>query len=104
MCYRKIDTIAVSKDEWDTKADTGKPMRMHCTYCGMSKGTSQAEVTSNSEKIKPIALAVIELHLSEGISQSVSRKFDLILFSKIPKQLVECVSRQSESLFGLSLT
>ena len=52
-------------------------------YCGMPKGTSRAEVMSNSEKINPIALAVIELHLSESISQilsqsviqSVSRKF-----------------------------
>ena len=32
-----------------------------------------AEVTSNSEKIKPVALPIIELHLSEGISQSVSQ-------------------------------
>ena len=30
-----------------------------------------AEVTSNSEKIKPVA--IIELRLSEGISQSVSQ-------------------------------
>ena len=29
----------------------------------------------NSEEIKPIALAVIELHLSEGISQIVSQSF-----------------------------
>ena len=42
-------------------------------YCGMPKGTSQAEVMSNYEKIKPVALAVIELRLSEGISQSVSQ-------------------------------
>jgi len=28
----------------------------------------------NSEEIKPVALAIFELHLSEGISQSVSRK------------------------------
>jgi len=34
----------------------------------MSKGTSQAEATSNSEKIKLVALAVIELRWSEGIS------------------------------------
>jgi len=34
-------------------------------YYGMPKGTSQAEVTLNSEKIKPVALAMIELHLSE---------------------------------------
>ena len=45
---------------------------MHCMYCGMPKGTSRAEMTLNSEKLKPVALAVIELHLSEGINQSVS--------------------------------
>jgi len=37
-------------------------------HCGML-GTSQAEATSNSEKIKSIALAVIK----EGISQAVSQ-------------------------------
>jgi len=40
----------------------------------MPKGTSQAEATSDSEKIKPVALAVIELCLTEGISQAVSLK------------------------------
>ena len=39
----------------------------------MPKGTCLAEATSNSEKIKLVALAVIELHLSEGISQAVSQ-------------------------------
>jgi len=34
----------------------------------MPKGTSQAEATLNSEKIKPLALAVIEIRWSEGIS------------------------------------
>ena len=38
-----------------------------------AKGTSWAEVTSNSEKIKPVALAIIKLHLSEGINQSGSQ-------------------------------
>ena len=60
------------------------PRRMHYMYCGMPKGTSQAEATSNSEKIKPVALAVIKLRLSEGISctlsQSVTRKFCQISF------------------------
>ena len=45
----------------------------------LTKGTTQGEATSKSAKIKPIALAVIELHLSEGISEwvskSVSEKF-----------------------------
>ena len=35
----------------------------------MPKGTCRAEAMSNSEKIKPVTLVVIELHLSEGISQ-----------------------------------
>jgi len=39
---------------------------MHCTYSGMPKGTSRAEATSNSEKIKPVT----ELRLSEGIRQA----------------------------------
>ena len=55
------------------------PQRMHCMYCGMPKDTSRGKVTLNSEKIKPTALAAVELCLSEGISQSVtqsvSRKF-----------------------------
>jgi len=38
------------------------PQRLHWMYCGMPKGTSWAEATSNSERIKPIALAIIELH------------------------------------------
>jgi len=42
-------------------------------YCGMPKGTSRAEATLNSEKIKPIALAVIELCLTESIIQAGSQ-------------------------------
>jgi len=34
----------------------------------MAKGTSWAEATSNSEQIKPTALAIAKLHKSEGIS------------------------------------
>jgi len=34
----------------------------------MPKGTSRAEATLNSEKIKPLALAVVELRWSESIS------------------------------------
>jgi len=45
---------------------------MHCMYSGMEKGTSWAEVMSNSEKIKPIALAIVELRESEGIRQADS--------------------------------
>jgi len=36
----------------------------------MAKGTSQAEVTLNSKKIKPVALAIVELCKSKGIRQA----------------------------------
>ena len=51
----KSTLFTVSKDEWDTKENTGKPMKdgkMHFTYYGMPKGTSQAGATSNSENPK----------------------------------------------------
>jgi len=38
----------------------------------MSKGTSQAEGTSNNKKIKPVALAIIGLRSSDGRHQAVS--------------------------------
>jgi len=41
-------------------------------YSGMEKGASWAEATSNSEKIKPVALAIVELCKSEGIGEAVS--------------------------------
>jgi len=40
-------------------------------HSGMAKGTSQAEAMLNSKKIKPVALAIVELRESEGISQAV---------------------------------
>jgi len=43
------------------------PRRTYCMYSGMAKGTSRAEATSNSEKIKLVALAIVELRESEGI-------------------------------------
>jgi len=45
---------------------------MHFMYSGMAKGTSRAEVTLNSEKMKSVALAIVELRESEGISQAGS--------------------------------
>jgi len=41
-------------------------------YSGMAKGTSQAEAMLNSEKIKSVPLAIVELRESEGIRQLVS--------------------------------
>jgi len=41
-------------------------------HSGMAKGTSRAGVTLNSEKIKPVALAIVELRKSKGIRQAGS--------------------------------
>jgi len=49
---------------------------MYFMYGSMVKGTSRAEETLNSKKIKPVALVIVELRESEGrqsVSQSVSR-------------------------------
>ena len=76
----KSTLFAVSKDEWDTKEDTGKSMK---------KGTSRVEATLNSERIRPVALAVIKLRLSEGInqllSQLLSQSVENSVYRRFPK-------------------
>ena len=43
-------------------------------YCSMTKGTSRAEATSNSEKIRLVVLAVIKICLQKvSGSQSVGQ-------------------------------
>jgi len=37
---------------------------------GVAKGTSRAEATLNSERMKPVALTIVKLRESEGISQA----------------------------------
>jgi len=72
MSTTKSTLFVVNKDKWHTKEHTGKSIKN--VVC-----TSQAEATSNSKKIKPVALGIVELHWSElvsqSVSQSVSRKF-----------------------------
>jgi len=45
---------------------------LYCMYCKMPKDTSQVKMTSKSEKkIKRLALAIVELHWSKGISRQI---------------------------------
>jgi len=72
--------VPTTKSRWAKINGTQKsilvsPWRMYCIYSGMAKGTSWAKVMSNSKKIKPVALAIVELCESEGISQSSSYLF-----------------------------
>jgi len=48
------------------------PLRVDIMNSSATKGTSRDEVMSNSEKINPITLAVIESRLSEGTRWLVS--------------------------------
>ena len=48
-----------------------EPWYKHWSCCDWWKSISQAEATLISEKIKPLAIASVELHLSEGISKWV---------------------------------
>ena len=64
-----------------TKENKGKLWQnhdaKHCNCCSWQKDTSLDEATSlKSEEIKPVVLAIIELHLFENeVTQSVNRKF-----------------------------
>ena len=48
-----------------------EPRCKHWSCCSWRKGTSPDKATLNSEEIKPLAIASIKLHLSEGISKGV---------------------------------
>jgi len=50
-----------------------EPWCKHWSCCGWRKGTSPDEATLNGEEIKPVAIAIIKLLLSERISKGVSQ-------------------------------
>jgi len=56
----------------EQRASFGRTMMQALELLQLAKGTSQDEAMSNSTKIKPIAFAVSELRLYEGISEWVS--------------------------------
>ena len=69
----------------------------------MPKGTSRAKATSNSKKIKPVALAVIELRLFEGIRQSQKIPLDK-LFLKFHSNLLKIFQVDLKACLGLVFT
>ena len=71
------------RTEWRTKVTFGKTMMRSLELLWLTKGTSLDEAMLKSEEIKPVALAAIELRLSEGISQSVSQSAENSIFSLI---------------------
>jgi len=57
----------MSKDEWDTKEGPGKSMK-NVLY--IQQHGKRHLATSNSAKIKLVALAIVELCESKGIRQA----------------------------------
>ena len=68
-------------------------------HCGVPS-TCQDKASSNSEKSKPIALAVIKLCLSEGIRKAGSRKFQI---KKKLNNLLEAFRVVLKGLLGLAI-
>jgi len=72
--------------------------RMHCMYSGMAKGTSQAEVTSSSKKIKPIAFTIVEL--CNSIRQLVENS---IIFLKFHSNFLKAFQINLKACLGLTI-
>ena len=62
----ELTLFTVSKDDCNTKEDTGK-----CIVCTVACRNAYVGLIGQQKKIKPVTLAIIELYLPEGISQSV---------------------------------
>jgi len=62
-------------------------------HSGMAKGISLAEATSNSKKIKLVALAIVELRESEGtyVTQFLKKKFHSIFLKAFQFNLKACL-------------
>jgi len=63
MCNHQINAFHCQQRWMEHKGARTlvSPWRMHRTYCSMLKGISWAEAMLYSEKIKPVALAIIKL-------------------------------------------
>jgi len=68
-CLPQIVTLRGCEERMgDQRGTKVAPWCKHCSSCGWWKGTSQDEAALISEEIKFLALAILELCLSEGIS------------------------------------
>ena len=68
MCSHQINTFNVNKDEWNTKEDTGKSRKNVLVVLQYAKRYLSGWSNVKQWKIKPVALAIIELFWFESIS------------------------------------
>ena len=79
MCYRQTNTSLSEEMNAMSAKMNGTQRRTLKNVLYVLQGTSRAEATSNSEKIKPVALAPLSSYtchqsVSPSVTQSVTRK------------------------------
>jgi len=106
----QIVTYAVREKGMEYKGEQRwalvEPWCKHWSYCSWQKGTSPDEATLNSEEIKSLAIARIELRLSEGISKGVSEWVSQPVSQKFLKfhiNLVEGFMIDLKAFLGLAM-
>ena len=73
-CLPQIVTLCSCEERMgDQRGTKVAPWYKHYSCCGWWKHTCRDEVMLNSEKIKSLALAILELCLFEGIIKQVSK-------------------------------
>ena len=68
LATTELTPFTVSKDEWNTEEDTGKSLKNALHVLQYTKRHLSGWSNVEQRKIQLVALAVIKLHWSEGIS------------------------------------
>ena len=69
----------------------------------MAKGTSRDKATLNSEEIKAVTIAIIKLHLSEGIIKSVRQTIENSVKQEFHMTFVEDFMVDLKIFLGLAM-
>jgi len=104
----KSTLLVVNEDEWYTKEGCAKSMKdtLYAQQYGKRHLSGWSDI--EQQKIRPVALAIVELHESEGIRQagslSVSRKFRWInFFLKFCSNFLKAFRINLKAFLGLVL-
>ena len=83
----KSTLLTVSKDEWNTKENTGKSLKNALHILQYAK--KRLKQRQKTKKFKPVALTSIELWWSEGIRQAVNQSVEILLNKKIHRKFLK---------------
>ena len=110
MHVPQIVTYAVKEKGMEYKGEQRwalvEPWCKQWSCCGCQKGTSPDEATLNIEEINPVAIAIIELRLSERISKGVSQSVGIRLnteFLKFHNNFLEWIKNDLKAFLSLAM-